>query len=171
MARKIFSAFEYPLTIKLIDGYFVVALNDLEIIRTVALSDGKFDIHTMRALEKAMSSCWKEAHTLIRNRVRSNIEIPLPSKIKSHLGKENPNDIQSRPLTAPEVAKLLQVSESSVRRIPKKLLPFKQPRKIKRGKGHRRYLPKDVMSYLKNFEVSEGQLAAFPLRASKRILS
>lgn len=169
MARKIFSAFEYPLTIKLIDRYFVISLSDLEIIRTVPLNEGKFDLQTLRALEKAMSQCWKEAHNLIRNRVRANIELPLPSKIKSPMGKETPSDLQSRPLTAPEVAKLLKVSESSVRRIPKKLLPYKQPRKIKCGRGHRRYLPKDVVEYLKRFEVSEGHMVQFPLSASKRL--
>ena len=142
-------------------------------MKTVPLNEGQFDVQTLRSLERAMTACWKEAHAMIRNRNLAGIDIPAPSKIQGVLEKQKSSEVQGRPLTAPEVAKILGISESSVRRISRKLLPFKQPRKTKSGKGmrHRRYFYADVLRYLKMFEVSSGERLELPLKASKRLKS
>ena len=148
MARKIPShPRSYPITMRQIEGFMVLSVKDFNISIAVEMPAGKWTAETWNKINIAMGKCWIKTREIIDARVRSNIPLPDPSKMNLATEKEAKKGKQTKPLTAPEVAKILGISENSVRRIPKDLLRFR----VTRG-GHRRYSTGSILKYQELFK-------------------
>ena len=114
------SPLEYPVTIKLVEGFLVFSVKDFGLTLVEEMpADGRPTPEFMRKVTANIVKCWL--------------------KVKD-LGK-------TKPLTVPQVAKLLKISENSVRRIPKEQLRYRRTKG-----GHRRYSVGALKAYREQYE-------------------
>ena len=125
------SPLEYPITIKQVDTYLIFSVRDFGFTHIGELPPGgKLSTEYLRKVMAAVGKCWLKSQDRILELKRTGTRLPEPSKIKV-VTKEL---AQTKPLTVPQVAKLLNISQNSVRRIPKRHLEYRKTKG-----GHRRY--------------------------------
>jgi DNA-directed RNA polymerase specialized sigma subunit len=142
MARRR-SALEYPVTIRQVDTYVVFSVKDLNISLIEELPPGgRLTPQFMQRATNALAKSWVKSHERLKVLLENGKPLPEPSKIKVATKEIT----KTKPLTAPEVAKILGVSKDSVRRIPKAELRFRRTKG-----GHRRYSIGAVQMYRERF--------------------
>jgi hypothetical protein len=143
MARRR-SALEYPVTIRQVDSYVVFSVKDLNISLIEELPPGgRLTPQFMRRATNALAKSWVKSHERLKVLLENGKPLPDPSKIKVATKEIT----KAKPLTAPEVAKILGVSKDSVRRIPKAELRYRRTKG-----GHRRYSIGAVQAYRERFD-------------------
>ncbi len=138
------SPLEYPLTIKMVEGYLVFSVKDFNLSLVEEMpAGGKTSPEFLRKVMAAIAKSWIKTQERIKEFEASGRTLPDPSKIRvatRELGK-------TKPLSAPQVAKILKVSENSVRRIPKSELRYRRT-----AGGHRRYSIGALKAYQAAYE-------------------
>lgn len=129
--KKPRSTLAYPVTIRQIDRYLVFSVKDLNISLVEELPEnGQLSPEFMLRVHKTLAKTWIKSYERLKDFRTAGKTPPSPSLIRVAT-----KDIKkSRPLTAPRVAKILGISENSVRRIPKSKLRYYRTKG-----GHRRY--------------------------------
>lgn len=146
------SPLEYPVTIRQVEGYLVFSVKDLNISLIEELpAGGRLNAPFMRRCTATLAKSWVKSHERLKVLLESGKSLPEPSKIRVATREIK----RAKPLTAPEVAKILGVSENTVRRIPKSELRYRRTKG-----GHRRYSIGAVKSYSENYERDEIELEA-----------
>jgi excisionase family DNA binding protein len=141
------SALEYPVTIRQVDTYLIFSVKDLNITLVEELpAGGRLTPEFMRRATAALGKSWVKSHERLKVLVETGKPLPDPSRIKVATKEIK----KAKPLTAPEVAKLLGVSENTVRRIPKAELRYRRTKG-----GHRRYSIGAVQAYREAFAQPE----------------
>lgn len=142
------SPYPYPITMKQVQGFMVITSKDFNISYSIDMPEGYWTSDLWSKLNIAIGKCWIDIAKKIKAREKVGIPLPNPSKISSATENGDPKK-QIKPLTAPAVARILGVSENSVRRIPKKYLKYSTTRG-----GHRRYSSGAVISYQELYKSS-----------------
>ena len=138
------TALEYPVTIKQVDNFLIFSVRDFGFTHVEELPHGgKLSTEYLRKVMAAVGKCWLKSQERILELKRTGAKLPEPSKMKVAV-KEL---AQTKPLTAPQVAKLLNISKNSVRRIPKHELEYRKTKG-----GHRRYSVGALKSYRNKFD-------------------
>jgi excisionase family DNA binding protein len=138
------SALEYPVTIRQVEGYVVFSVRDLGISLVEELPPGgKLTPEFMKRTTAAVAKAWVKSHERLKVLIENGKPLPEPSKIRVATKEIK----KTKPLTAPEVAKLLGVSKDTVRRIPKSELRYRRTKG-----GHRRYSIGAIQKYRELFD-------------------
>jgi hypothetical protein len=137
--RKRLSALEYPITLRQIDTYLVFSVKDLQITLVEELPvGGRVTPEFLKRVAVMIGKCWLKGSERLQAFHEAGKKPPEPSKIRVATKEIK----KTKPLTAPEVAKILGISVNSVRRIPKHQLRYRRTK----GK-HRRYSIGAVQAY------------------------
>lgn len=129
--KKPRSPLEYPVTIRQVERFLIFSVKDLNISLVEELPEnGRLSPEFMARVNKTIAKSWIKSSERLKAFREAGKTPPSPSLIRVAT-----KDIKkSRPLTAPRVAKILGISENSVRRIPKSKLRYYRTKG-----GHRRY--------------------------------
>ncbi len=143
MKRK-YTPLEYPLTIRQVETFLIFSVKDFNISVVEPMPEsGKISPEFLRKVMGAVAKAWVKTQERIREFESSGRALPDPSKIRVAT-----RDLKkTKPLTVPQVAKLLAISENSVRRIPKSQLRFRRT-----AGGHRRYSIGALKAYREQYD-------------------
>jgi plasmid maintenance system antidote protein VapI len=137
------SPLEYPVTIRQVEGYLIFTVKDLNITLVEELPPGgQLTSEFMRRTTAALARAWVKTNERLKVLIETGAPLPEPSRIRVATRELK----KTKPLSAPEVAKLLGVSKNSVHRIPKSELRYRKTKG-----GHRRYSIGAVKEYREKF--------------------
>jgi hypothetical protein len=127
-------------TLRKAEGQLVVSSRDWGIAIAVEWGDGEKYTPKIRAqVIAAIEGCWLRVAEEMRRSILAGAELPdawAPARPAPEAGR------RARPLTVSDAARLLGISENSVRRIPRSALRFKRTKG-----GHRRYEAGAIAKY------------------------
>ena len=135
------NVFDYPLIVKRHLQYLTFSIPDLGVSLVVPVNTGqKLDAKFLNTIAKNMGQAWIKGAMRLQNLERAQMPAPQASATKTTLSSSRP-----KTLTAPQVAKILQVSENTVRRMTEDgTLACEHTRG-----GHRRYSPIVIEEFLR----------------------
>ena len=123
------TAFDYPIVIRQRHGFLTITVPDLNIIMAEEIPvTGKLEKHFLMKVARGVGLAWLETNKRIK---RKQARLRKPSPTKNIMGPL----FKNKPINTPEAARILGVSENTLRRMVKR----KQIPCVKTAKGHRRF--------------------------------
>lgn len=148
MARR-YSPLEYPVTIRQVGGHLILSVKDLHItIAEEIPPGGRITPEFLKRTTAALAKAWVKSNERLKTLQEAGKAHPEPSNIRVATDEIK----KQKPLTAPEVAKLLGRSENTVRRIPKAELNYRKTKG-----GHRKYSIGAVYAYAEQYGLDVKQ--------------
>ncbi len=136
--KKRLSAFDYPIIVRKNLGFITISVPDLNIVMTEEIPiTKKLEKNFLIKIAKNIGLAWvKVSHQIHRKQACRR----LPSKTKNILGPR----FKDKPLKIAEAAKVIGVSENTLRRMVKR----KQISCVKTAKGHRRFTEASLKAWI-----------------------
>lgn len=123
------TAFDYPIVIRQNMGFLTITVPDLNIVMAEEIPvTGKLEKHFLMKVARGVGLAWLKVDKQIK---RKQARLRKPSPTKTIMGPR----FKNKPINTPEAARILGVSENTLRRMVKR----KQISCVKTAKGHRRF--------------------------------
>lgn len=136
--KKTTTPFDYPIVIRQNMGFLTITVPDLNIVMAEEIPiTGKLQKNFLIKVAKSVGLAWLKVDKQIK-RKQARLRKPSPTKrIMSPLFK-------NKPINTPEAARILGVSENTLRRMVKR----KEISCVKTAKGHRRFTESTLKKWI-----------------------
>ncbi|MBC7466596.1 MAG: helix-turn-helix domain-containing protein [Bdellovibrio sp.] len=140
------TAFDYPIVIRQKLGFLTITVPDLNIVMAEEIPvTGKLEKHFLMKVARSIGLTWLKVDKQIK---RKQAKLRKPSPTKSIMGPL----FKNKPINTPEAAKILGVSENTLRRMVKR----KQIQCMKTAKGHRRFSETALKNWIEKSKSQEN---------------
>ncbi|MFZ3229256.1 MAG: helix-turn-helix domain-containing protein [Pseudobdellovibrio sp.] len=136
--KKTATAFDYPIVIRQNLGFLTITVPDLNIVMAEEIPiTGKLEKLFLMKVAKGVGLAWLKINKQIQ---RKQARLRKPSATKIILSPL----FKNKPINTPEAARILGVSENTLRRMVKR----KQITCVKTAKGHRRFTETSLKKWI-----------------------
>jgi hypothetical protein len=136
--RTKFHPMEYAVVIKLYEGHLTFSCPDFHYFHVIDMPKGQLDSKYLQTVAANVGKCWVKTQERLSQLNEYNVKAPLPTLIKELLKKS-----KYKRLGVTEVARLLERSEQTIRRLADKgYLKCK-----KTAKGTRYFREVDILKF------------------------